>query len=307
MTIHFPDVSRYNRYVNAADYPALIAKATMSDGTHGNIDESDPTYTGYKADAQAAGTLFVAYHWLNHGNLKAQAAHCFSVVGRGTPLMIDAEDVSGNTGYNGPLTVGDITGFATEYRALGGTVSLAYLSQWYWSGHMNGPNLTPLNHAGLHLVSSHYTTYSDTGPGWNGYGGINPVQWQYTDAPVDMNAFRGTLGEYAALVNPVQNESMTKGEEMFLAIDKPTGRVYLCDGIHSRWLPTEQSLIDVQKTLVNEGWITLENNGAVREGWNEAAFGTLVTSGTGLTDVDRALLQSTTDAVNSLNSRLASP
>lgn len=196
VTIFFPDVSSYTPNVDPAAHPVLIARATLSNRV------TDTAYATFKQRAAAAHTVFVAYHWLNHGNLAAQAAHCYSVVGAGIPLMIDAEDEAGNTGYNGPLTVGDITGFAAQYRALGGTASLAYVPSWYWSGAMGAPDLTPLNAAGLHLVSSNYPTagYSDNGPGWAPYGGVAPAQWQYTDTPIDMNAYRGTVADYTAMI-----------------------------------------------------------------------------------------------------------
>lgn len=206
MTIRFPDVSQYTPNVDPAAYPILIARATLSDRV------ADSTYTTFKAKAAAAGTLFVAYHWLNHGNLAAQAQWAYQHVGPGVPLMIDAEDKAGNTGYAGPLTVDDLIGFATAYRTLGGTVSLAYVPAWYWSGAMSAPSLRPLTAAGLGLVSSNYPAagYTETGPGWAPYGGVAPVQWQYTSTPIDMNAYRGTVAEYAAMVGGDMSDSWTE-------------------------------------------------------------------------------------------------
>jgi hypothetical protein len=48
-------------------------------------------------------------------------------------------------------------------------------------------------------VSSLYTTYSDNGPGWASYGGVAPVVWQYTDTPLDTNAFKGSVAELGDL------------------------------------------------------------------------------------------------------------
>ena len=57
------------------------------------------------------------------------------------------------------------------------------------------------------LVSSNYTHYSDSGPGWAPYGGMTPVIWQYTDSgtlngvePVDFNAYRGTVADFESQV-----------------------------------------------------------------------------------------------------------
>lgn len=198
MTIFFPDVSHYNNVTIVPGTVAVLAKAT-----HGT-SFVESSYSKFKTQCAVVGAHFVAYHWLNHGNVQAQAAYCFKTVGK-TPLMLDCEDQPGNTGYAGPLTAADITGFVQAYRQLGGVVHLAYIPHWYWQDHMGSPSLTPLTNLGVGLVSSSYTKYSDTGPGWNAYGGATPVQWQYTDAlsygggQADFNAFRGTIEQYIAL------------------------------------------------------------------------------------------------------------
>jgi Glycosyl hydrolases family 25 len=214
VTLFYPDVSEYTPNVDPSKYPILIARATLSDRV------ADPTYGTFKARAAAAGTVFAAYHWLNHGNLAAQARWCFQHVGPDVPVMIDAEDVAGNTGYNGPLTIDDILGFAAEYRALGGICSLDYLPFWYWAGPMGAPHrLGELEAAGLGLVSSNYPNagYTDNGPGWAPYypGAPAPVQWQYTSTPIDMNAFRGTVADFAALI--FQEDAVTPEEIQAIA------------------------------------------------------------------------------------------
>jgi hypothetical protein len=302
MTLLFPDVSSYTPDVDPARYPILIARATLSDRV------ADPTYQTFKAKAAAAGTLFAAYHWLNHGNLTRQAAWCFRHVGPGVPVMIDAEDVAGNTGYNGPLTVDDLIGFAAEYRKLGGTVSLAYLPFWYWSGAMAAPHtLDQLTAAGLHLVSSNYPNagYTENGPGWAPYypGAPVPVQWQYTSTPIDMNAYRGTVQEYADLIGipRVEAESIQKETTMFLARgnDPADTTVYLCDGHRSRPLTAQQlaDLVALWETgaldlMTGDGntasmatdWLDYGGHPRlIRTGWYEGAFGPL-DAGVELTD-----------------------
>src|SRR5205814_54146 len=101
-------------------------------------------------------------------------------------------------------SLADVLGFASAFRAQGGITHLVYLPRWYWQA-LGSPDLTPLERAGLHLISSNYMIYSDTGPGWAGYGGVIPVIWQFTDAyplngfSVDMNAYRGTVDQLRAL------------------------------------------------------------------------------------------------------------
>jgi hypothetical protein len=301
VTLLFPDVSEYTPNVDPAKYPILIARATLSDRV------SDPTYAGFKAKAAKAGTLFLAYHWLNHGNLRNQAKWCFQHVGSDVPLMIDAEDVSGNTGYAGPLTVDDIIGFADQYRTLGGICSLVYLPFWYWSGAMGAPRrLGELAAAGLGLVSSNYPKngYTENGPGWAGYysGAPAPVQWQYTSTPIDMNAFRGTVDDFAQLAGAprVLAESVTLGERMFLA-KADDGTIYLCDWMRSRPLHsyTPGTVADLLYAY-DQGTIHLEqgpDNGnaewvdadathprMLRLGWSEEVMGKLPNESATITD-----------------------
>ena len=278
MTLLFPDASQYTPNVDPAKYPALLARATLSDRV------SDPTYAGFKAKAAAAGTLFLAYHWLNHGNLPAQAKWAFRHVGPGVPLMIDAEDEPGNTGYNGPLDVDDILAFTDIYRALGGTVSLCYLPFWYWSGAMGAPHrLGELAAAGLGLVSSNYPAagYTENGPGWAPYypSAPVPVQWQYTSTPIDMNAFRGTVDDFAQLIGipRVEAESITLEKPMFLATDtdpnSPThGQVFLCtDDFRSHYIGTPAAVQDLVNQHLFGARILGSDNGTqpgVWQSWN---------------------------------------
>lgn len=208
MTIKFPDVSQYTPNVDVSSFPIVIARATLSTSV------ADKSYYHYRD--QSGGKVFVAYHWLNHTNIQQQAKWAFDHVGPNVPLMIDAEDVKGNTGYTAPLSVSDIIGFAAAYRSLGGIVHLCYLPHWYWQNDMGSPSLSLLSQNALHLVSSNYTTYSDTGPGWNTYGGVAPEQWQYTSTPYDMNAYRGTVDQYRAMVfgsnNPIPVP--TRGDDL---------------------------------------------------------------------------------------------
>jgi hypothetical protein len=193
-TIFFPDVSSYQAGLTIqSGTPALLAKATEG-STY-----TDSAYAGFKAQAARAGAVFCAYHYQWDGTA-AEAQHVHQVVGS-TPLMLDIENT------NVQVTLAQVISLVNNYRALGGVVHLAYLPQWYWSGTMGSPSLLPLQQLGVYVVSSNYTTYSDGGPGWAPYGGISPVQWQYTDdypysgMGVDFNAFRGGAAQYRALLS----------------------------------------------------------------------------------------------------------
>lgn len=195
MTIFYPDVSNYNAGLQIE--PGTVAVcAKASEGT----TFRDNQYQTFRAQAGAVGALFFAYHWLHHGNIDAQAAFCASIVGN-TPVMIDCEDTSDIP------TVADCLTFAAGLRSRGGICTLVYLPHWYWQDTLGSPSLVPLQLAGLSVVSSNYTTYSDTGPGWTPYGGVSPAIWQYSDSvayggrAVDFNAYRGTTEQLIALVS----------------------------------------------------------------------------------------------------------
>jgi hypothetical protein len=307
MTIFYPDVSQYTPNVDPAKYPVLIARATLSDRV------ADPTYATFKQKAEVVGTVFAAYHWLNHGNLQRQAKWCLQHVGPDVPVMIDAEDVAGNTGYAGPLTVDDLLGFTAAYRALGGIASLVYLPFWYWAGPMGAPHrLGELTAAGLHLVSSNYPNagYTESGPGWAPYysGAPAPVQWQYTSTPIDMNAFRGTVDEYAQLIGlpRVEAESITLEMPMFLATDtdpnSPThGQVFLCtDDFKSHYVGTPAAVQDlVNQHLFGARNLGRDNGtqpgvwqawngtpGIILTGWKAETHGPIETGPVNLTDAE---------------------
>jgi hypothetical protein len=192
MTIYFPDVASFQAGVSFSGCAAALIKATEGTGY------VNPDFAPGCERAAKAGAFTVAYHFLLQGNGAAQAAHAHSVAGS-MPLMLDVEKENASN-----PNVSDIVDFVNAYRALGGTVYLVYLPQWYWSS-IGSPKLAPLDSLGLLLVSSNYTSYSNNGPGWKSYGGLSPTVWQYTSSAmlngvrVDMNAFKGTLADFRSL------------------------------------------------------------------------------------------------------------
>lgn len=207
MTIAFPDVSNHNGAMTLQpDTVACLAKASEGTGYR------DPYYAHFKAESARVGALFGAYHFLREGDGAAQARFAYSVIGAGVPTMIDFEpeyDADGN-----PIslpTLADAAAFRDAFRSLGGLIRLNYLPHEYWADHLGSPSLAPL--ADLALVSSDYTAYSDTGPGWAPYGGLTPAIWQWTDSlaysgqRVDFNAYRGTIDQLRALLGLSNTEA----------------------------------------------------------------------------------------------------
>ena len=276
--IQFPDVSSYQAGLNLSGATACIAKA--SEGT-GFVDHS---YSNFKGQAAALGIPFCAYHWLHAGNVQAQAALAYNIVGPNTPLMIDDEDT------NDGLDVNRTLAFVSAYRALGGTVTLEYLPHWFWQGH-GAPDLTPLVQAGLSLVSSSYLNApTENGVGWDSYGGMTPQIWQWTSSfpwqgqRIDMNAFKGTQDQLRALFTGKQPAPPAVEDEMlFLAQESNIGPYYLCNGMTCRGPltrppgsgqigPVGPDEIADLKTLHAEGIIELWHGGEIRDGMT-AAFG----------------------------------
>ena len=200
MTFWYPDLSHFDDVSIEDNTVAVAAKAT-----HGT-SFVDSAWTKFRDQARQKNAFFFSYHWLNHGNARAQADYYLNQIGPQYPVMIDAEDTINNTGFDGYNTVEDSLEFADEIRKGGGACNLAYVPPWYWLGPMNRPDMTPFNAAGLHVVSSYYTSYSDNGPGWNPFGGISPYVWQYTNAlaygngTCDFNACRDTVDNFIRVV-----------------------------------------------------------------------------------------------------------
>lgn len=193
-TLLFRDVSHYQ-----ADYMPTgptVAKATEGDNF------TDPEYAQIKARSAAKGYVFGAYHFLAAGNIAAQAAHAFAVIGTSTGCMVDVE-----RGTGGSPTLADVLAFIDAYRRLGGILEVAYIPRWYWSGVWGSPSLLGIATRGVKVATSDYTTYSDTGPGWTPYGGLKASDiawWQYTDKPVDGDAFKGTAAALGELLHPTK-------------------------------------------------------------------------------------------------------
>jgi peptidoglycan hydrolase-like protein with peptidoglycan-binding domain len=214
MTIFYPDVSSYQAGISFSGCVIAVAKATEGTGY------TNPDYAGAKVRAANAGAFFCAYHFLRAGNGAGQASYAYSVVGGDVPLMIDFEpEYNSNGTLASAPQVSDAVDFINQYRALGGKTYLLYLPHWYWQGNLGQASLAPVINLGMLLVSSDYTTYSDTGPGWASYGGMTPVVWQYTSSAtlngvsnVDMNAYKGTVADFQAQATTGATTGGTAGE-----------------------------------------------------------------------------------------------
>lgn len=206
MTIFYPDIAYpWQAGIDLSGATAVCCKATEGSGY------TNPDYRLWKDQAAEHGVFFFAYHFLYENSIEtveSQAAHAFSVVGKDTGLMVDVEleDNAGGTGRTSAPTLADVILFVEAYRKLGGVCYFVYLPEWYWSGYLGAVSLDPLISLHMLLVSSNFTTYSASGPGWRPYGGMTPTVWQYSETThfggvtTDFNAYRSSLADLKSLV-----------------------------------------------------------------------------------------------------------
>lgn len=197
--LHFPDVYSGDNGINFGSSYIVAAKATQGSWY------SDPYYGTYQRAASDEDCYFMAYHFLERGNAVKQAQFAYKFVGPRVPLAIDCESY-----LSSRPTITDVMEFVDAYRELGGICYILYLPRWYWQYVLNSPDLTELVQRNMWLWTSDYTTYSDDGIGWDGYGNMPVAIWQYSDSinyggkpNVDFDAFKGT-GTQTTLPNVVK-------------------------------------------------------------------------------------------------------
>lgn len=166
--------------------------AIRQDGVVGVIHKAtegasnvDADYAPRRTQAEAAGLLWGAYHFLRPGNMTTQARHFVENAGDIDIYAADHEDPG--------VSLDDLKAFLREVEALTGTKAIIY------SGHVikdqvHGRDPDLVDHR---LWLAHYTTGTptwpkDTWPTW--------WLWQYTDegscagiaGNVDCNHYQGT-------------------------------------------------------------------------------------------------------------------
>lgn len=182
----YPDISEHQRGMNISGPPFLVLRAAFHSTKDKAIDE-------FLASAERNGQLVGCYQWLSPSDIPGQARAGFRHSG-GRPMMMDIEE---------RVSPASIIEYANTYRSLGGVCNLVYYPRWKWVE--NGrPDLAPLANAGLQLVSSSYTFGNE---GWQPYGGMTPVIWQFTGdgkgetrdfnghTNLDWNRYRGSFDE----------------------------------------------------------------------------------------------------------------
>lgn len=185
-------------------YDFVIIKATEGSSWKGKW------FRTHLDRARSAGMIVAAYHYVRNGDVAGQVRNIQSMVPVDCPLILDVEDGAG------PLSVTwDLT---NRLRALGYRLPLTYIPKWYADkiGARNLAGLPPLwysrypnSRAGGALdVWNRNAGWLNTM--WGGYYGLHVEILQFSDqgslagrSPIDLNAYRGTREQLAALFNGV--------------------------------------------------------------------------------------------------------
>lgn len=216
MTLFGPDVSSYQRGLGLSRLQhASFVIAKTTEGSY----YADGDYDEWRRQAATLGKPFMWYHFLTPEPIPLQInnnrAH---VQDFALPGMLDCEPSGNNPGPS----LAQIMGYVTAARAAGLRIKLVYLPEWYWS-QLGRPDLRPLAALGVSLVSSSYVSAGgppdviypgDTAAGWDGYGGMVPVVYQFTNQATDAGmtmdymAFRGAEAVFQSIFTPSQGDDM---------------------------------------------------------------------------------------------------
>jgi GH25 family lysozyme M1 (1,4-beta-N-acetylmuramidase) len=203
VTITGPDISSFQGGLNVRALPSAFLLAKCTEGTY----YADAWYATWLSQAKTSGKILIAYHFLkSESSATAQAAWLKAhLVDTSLPVMVDVE----TEGTSKP-DLAQVLAFVDACKAIGVRVRLAYLPSWYHQ-QIGSPDLTPLTARGVGLISSSYPGGSgypgDSALGWQPYGGVTPLLWQFTDVAYeggqkvgDLNAYKGSAVELAALL-----------------------------------------------------------------------------------------------------------
>lgn len=201
------DISSYQAGLKLSDLTGIdVVMAKCTEGTY----YDDMYFETWRKEAPVARKYFMWYHFLTTEDAVAQVRQTGYHLNDTTLIgMLDVEPTTMPGGARSAPGVQHIINYVEAAHRQGLTVKLVYLPHWYWD-QLGRPDLTPLVDMGLYLISSSYPggyQYpGDNSSGWDPYGNMHPLIYQYTSTyplgnqKLDMNAFRGTLTELETLL-----------------------------------------------------------------------------------------------------------
>jgi lysozyme len=182
-------------------YAGIIHKVSEGD------DFADPYWQPVRDWCNANGVPVMGYAYVRVGDAAGQA-QTFVANGGGSNAMLDFEANSGD--------ISNFWAVVNAFNAAGVNIALSYIPHWYWQ-QIGSPDLTGVpglissayDYEGNYASTEYDESGGDNGAGWTGYGGANPVIWQFTDGALmagisaDANAFRGALADLQELFGAV--------------------------------------------------------------------------------------------------------
>jgi lysozyme len=211
VTVFGVDLSNNNPRIDLAQVKSEGFEFVFAKASEGDYFQ-DATWPGYRDAGAAAGLITVPYHYAIGSCPPDSQVATFRANGGGDRVMIDFEANSGG--------INDFWALKAAFDAAGVAVVLSYFPRWY-AQRIGSPDLSGVPN----LIASSYVGGSGPAsvlyPGddsfyWAPYYGATPTVLQFSDAGlvagarVDVNAFRGTRDELAALLGlPSTGEDMT--------------------------------------------------------------------------------------------------
>lgn len=277
-TIFGVDVSEHQNGMSlrrAKEEGIDFAIIRLCDGTH-----RDKVFPSHLADAEQAGLLVATYWYLRAPSEGTTISQQVDVIDqqmggrRDLGVWIDVESIT-PTGRK-LLTEADVWAAKRELESRGYHVPGIYTGAWYWE-HMPGgePSMSGLGA----LWVSHYGPRNAHGPYRQIYRGDDDPAWRYPlgDRPpdllqygsngvvagraVDVNAYRGTRDELAAIFHPD-----TTPEEGFMSALNPDEQRELLEKVRA---------IDAQLSGPRQEDLPEENrNPAGGRGWSQLGSNT---------------------------------
>lgn len=202
-TLFGVDISNHQNPISCREIAAEGFRFCIIKATEGTW--KDPVLHSHLKDTRSTDMHVAAYVYVRGETSAEQHAQALHDHLRDTTVPI-ALDIEHNSGRD----PGHWRAIRDAIEARGYRVVLTYIPEWYWI-QVGRPDLTglpPLWSSRYPSTRSAYASvlYDGAGRrGWQGYGGLNVVVWQFTDRAqvagqkVDANVFEGTEKQLRAL------------------------------------------------------------------------------------------------------------
>lgn len=226
-------------------------------------DREDLTFPWAREQARKRGIPLKAYHFVyptDEWPAARQARACLDALDRDTsiPVMLDWEqdtwvNKQGKVTRKFNPTFDDVVAVASEMRKVGISVVTLYTGAGYWGGQGrptlagNGFDLVNarwgLNPEAKVAIDQYRAIGGDDGNGWQGFGGLDPVIWQFGSRiawninHMDHNAFRGDAADLHRWFKVWNGDGKVNGQSK--PVPTATTRVPI------NWNPSGQTTGDV--------------------------------------------------------------